>query len=78
MKKIKERFEGYRLNTKITIICLLFILIPMTGLPIWLFRVMEDSLVNEKINAMEYRLSKNYDQIVTNIDAINMSTQFFL
>lgn len=78
MKKIKERFEGYKLNTKITIICLLFILIPMTGLPIWLFRVMEDSLVNEKINAMEYRLSKNYDQIVTNIDAINMSTQFFL
>lgn len=78
MKGIKERFQGYKLNTKITIICLLFILIPMIGLPSWLFHVMEDNLISEKSNAMEYKLSKGYDQIVTGIDAVNMSTQFFL
>lgn len=78
MEGIRKRFNGYKLNTKFTIICLFFVLLPMIGLPVWLFRMMEDHLVSEKQNAMEYKLSRTYDQIATNIDSINMSTQFFL
>lgn len=78
MSALRKKFRGYKLNTKFTIICLFFVAIPMIGLSAWLFWLMEQNLVSEKLNAMEYKLSKSYDQIVTNVDSINMSTQFLL
>ncbi len=78
MNVLMKIFHGYKLNTKFTIICLFFVAIPMIGLSGWLFWLMEQNLVSEKLNAMEYKLSKSYDQIVTNVDSINMSTQFLL
>lgn len=78
MSSLRKIFRGYKLNTKFTIICLFFVAIPMIGLSGWLFWLMEQNLVSEKLNAMEYKLSKSYDQVVTNVDSINMSTQFFL
>ncbi|MDE6203437.1 MAG: histidine kinase [Lachnospiraceae bacterium] len=78
MNGLRKIFSGYKLNTKFTIICLFFVAIPMIGLSGWLFWLMEQNLVSEKLNAMEYKMGKSYDQIVTNVDSINMSTQFLL
>ncbi len=78
MKNNKGRMNGLKLNMKFTVICLFFVLLPMTGLSGWLFKSMENNLIKEKSNAMQYKLGKGYDQAVSSVDSINMSTQFFL
>lgn len=78
MKKIKEWFLGLKLNIKITIICMIFVIIPMVALSSWLFRVMEDDTIAERESALLYRLGEGHDEAVKNADSINMSTQFFL
>ncbi len=78
MKKWKKLLLGLRLNVKFTIVIVLFVLIPIVFFSMFLFTNMENNSVNEKLNAMEYRMGKSYDQILKNVDAINMSTQFFL
>lgn len=78
MASMKKWFQGLKLNVKFTIICLICVMLPIIGLSAWLFRSMEDNMINEKANAMLYKLSKGYDQAVKNVDSINMSTQFFL
>lgn len=78
MKKVREWFQGLKLNIKITIICMIFVIIPMVALSSWLFRIMEDDVIAERENALLYRLSEGHDEVVKNTDTINMSTQFFL
>ena len=78
MERIKQKFLGLKLNVKFTIIILFFVLLPIIALSTWLFLIMENNVLKEKENALAYKLSKNYDQILKNIDSINMSTQFFL
>lgn len=78
MERIKQKFLGLKLNVKFTIIILFFVLLPIIALSTWLFQIMENNVLKEKENALAYKLSKNYDQILKNIDSINMSTQFFL
>lgn len=78
MKKVREWFQGLKLNIKITIICMIFVIIPMVALSSWLFRIMEDDVITERENALLYRLSEGHDEVIKNVDSINMSTQFFL
>ncbi len=78
MKRIKEWFDGQKLNTKFTLISLCFVLIPMVALGGWLFRSMEDNVIQERMDAMGYRLSEAYERAAGNVETINMSTQFFL
>ncbi len=78
MKRIKSWFQGLKLNNKFTIICLFFVMIPMIALSSWMFWNIEDNLINEKFNAMTYKLNIAYEQVIKNVDTINMSTQFFL
>lgn len=78
MKKVGEWFQGLKLNIKITIICMFFVIIPMVALSSWLFRIMEDDVITERENALLYRLSEGHDEVIKNVDSINMSTQFFL
>lgn len=78
MKRISQWFQGLKLNIKFTIICLIFVLVPMVALSAWLFRSMEDNVINERVSAMQYRLSESREEAVKNVDSINMSTQFFL
>lgn len=78
MKKGLEWFRGLKLNIKITIICMIFVIIPMLVLSVWLFRILEDNVTAEKKNSLLYRLGEGYDEAVKNVDSINMSTQFFL
>lgn len=78
MNRMKQRFLGLKLNVKFTIIILFFVLLPIVALSAWLFKNMEDNVIKEKQNAVTYKISKDYDQILKNIDSINMSTQFFI
>lgn len=78
MKRIGQWFQGLKLNIKFTIICLIFVLVPLVALSAWLFRSMEDNVINERINSMLYRLSESEEEASKNVDSINMSTQFFL
>ncbi|MCX4351029.1 MAG: histidine kinase [Lachnospiraceae bacterium] len=78
MKRIKNWFQGLKLNNKFTIICLIFVTIPMIVLAGWMFWNIEDNLINEKLSAMKFKLDMAYAQVIKNVDTINMSTQFFL
>ena len=78
MKRIKNWFQGLKLNNKFTIICLIFVTIPMIVLAGWKFWNIEDNLINEKLSAMKFKLDMAYAQVIKNVDTINMSTQFFL
>ena len=44
MKRIKNWFQGLKLNNKFTIICLIFVTIPMIVLAGWMFWNIEDNL----------------------------------
>lgn len=43
-----------------------------------LFYIMEQNVVDENRNYMQYTMERNQDAIATKIDSINMPTQFFL
>ncbi len=78
MKRLKNWFQGLKLNEKFTLICTVFVLIPVVVLSTWVFTSMEENVINERVNNLSYKLSKGYDQAVTSMDSVNMSTQFFL
>ncbi|MBQ7918376.1 MAG: sensor histidine kinase [Lachnospiraceae bacterium] len=78
MKRLKNRFQGLKLNIKFTLICTVFVLIPVVVLSTWVFTSMEENVINERVNNLSYKLSKGYDQAITSMDSVNMSTQFFL
>lgn len=78
MKKIIERFQGLKLNNKFTVIIIFFVVICMAVLSGILFYNMEKNVIRQQTASMEYKMEKNYDQIVKNVESINMSTQIFL
>lgn len=78
MRGIKGGFRGLKLNNKFTIICLVLVMIPMITLAVWMFWSIEDNLINEKLNAMRYKMDIAHAQVIKNVDSINVSTQFFL
>ena len=78
MDKLKNWCQGLKLNIKFTIICTVFVLGPVVFLSSWVFASMEENVISERKNAMSYKLSKGYDQAINSMDAVNMSTQFFL
>ena len=58
VKKVKKWFDGLKLNAKFTLISLSFVLIPMVVLGGWLFWSMEKSVVQGRMDAMEFRLKE--------------------
>lgn len=78
MKKIRESFQNQKLNRKFTFVIIIFTVIPIGVLAGILFYIMEQNVVDENLNYMEYTMERNQDAIATKIDSINMSTQFFL
>lgn len=67
-----------KMNLKFTIAIILSIALPIAVLAGVLFYNMEQDTVQENCNYMEYKMNRNESQVVTNMDSINMSTQFFL
>lgn len=78
MKKIIERFQGLKLNSKFTVIIIFFVVVCMAVLSGILFYNMERNVIRQQTASMEYKMEKNYGQIVKNVESINMSTQIFL
>lgn len=78
MRGIKGSFQGLKLNIKFTIICVILVMIPLIILTAWVFGNIKDNLINEKMNAMIYKMDIAHAQVIKNVDTINVSTQFFL
>lgn len=78
MDEIKLKFKALKLNVKFTIVIIIFVLLPIMAFSLFLFADMEKNAINRHLDAMSYQLEKSYDQIIKNINAINMSSQFFL
>lgn len=78
MKKIMERFQRLKLNIKFTVIIIFFVVVCMAVLSVVLFYNMEQNVIRQQTASMEYKIEKNYGQIVKNVETINMSTQIFL
>lgn len=78
MKKISGWYQGMKLNMKFTVIIVLLAWAPMVIFAVILFQNMKLELLRDKSSSMEYELQEDYAQIVKNVEAVNMSTQFFL
>lgn len=78
MKKVIHWFQGLKLNIKFTIIIILFLMISMAIFAGVLFYNMEQNVIDQQKASMEYDMEKNQGQVLKNVDAINMSMQFFL
>lgn len=76
--KLREKFRNQKLNIKFTCVIILFTALPIGIFAGILFYIMEQNVVDENRNYMEYTMERNQDSIETNINSINMSTQFFL
>ncbi len=76
--RVRESFRNQKLNIKFTFVIILFTVIPIGIFAGILFYLMEQNVVEENLNYMEYTMERNQDSIATNINSINMSTQFFL
>lgn len=76
--KIWKKFRNQKLNIKFTFVIILFTIIPIGIFTSVLFYIMEQNVVDENLNYMEYTMQRNQDSIGNNINSINMSTQFFL
>ncbi len=77
-KQSWESSKGIKLNTKLTAIILVFVMVPIAILSGVMFYNMEESTVNENLSYMESTMARRQDSIQNNIDSINMTTQFFL
>lgn len=75
---LKERFRNQKLNIKFTFVIIVFTVIPIGIFAGILFYLMEQNVVDENCNYMEYTMQRSKDSLATNINSINMSTQFFL
>lgn len=73
-----EKFQNQKLNIKFTLVIIIFTIVPIGIFAGILFYIMEKNVVDENLNYMEYTMQRNQDSIETNINSINMSTQFFL
>ena len=77
-KQSWESSKGIKLNTKLTAIILVFVMVPIAILSGVMFYNMEESTVNENLSYMESTMARRQDSIQNNIDSINMTSQFFL
>ncbi len=78
MKKLIELFRNQKLNRKFTLLITLFTIVPIGIFACILFYVMEKNVIDENVSYMSYTMERNQDALISKIDSINMSTQFFL
>ena len=70
--------NGLKLNTRLTGVVLIFVMLPIAILGGIVFYNMEQSSIKENVNFMQATMERRRDSIANNIDSINMTTQFFL
>ncbi|MCR4695419.1 MAG: sensor histidine kinase [Pseudobutyrivibrio sp.] len=77
MNKHFQTLKNLKLNTKITLVILAFTFIPILIFSTILFMNQKQTVVEESQSYMVYKMSRESDQITTDVDSINMSTRFF-
>lgn len=77
-KRWKEKLNGLKLNSKFTLVISVLVVVPISILAGVLFYNMEQNVISENRNYMQYTMERNEDNIRKNIDSVNMTTQFFL
>ena len=70
-----RQFGSLKLNIKFTLVIILFMVIPIGVLASVLFYNMEQNVIDENVNYMQYTMERNKDALSTKMDSINMSTQ---
>lgn len=78
IQKLLTKYNGLRLNVKFMLLIILFIEVVVGIFSVILFWSMRRSTIQEKITEIVYEMDRQHAQIRKNVDAINMSTQFFL
>lgn len=76
--KNKEKITGLKLNRKFTLVMVLLAVILILIMGGLLFHNMKTNVIEENISYMEHTMERSLDNIRTNIDSVNMTTQFFL
>ena len=69
-----RQFGSLKLNIKFTLVIILFMVIPIGVLAGVLFYNMEQNVIDENVNYMQYTMERNKDALSTKIDSINMLT----
>ena len=77
-RKSWDLIKSLKLNTRLTGIVLLFVMIPVAILGGIVFYNMEQSTIRENLSFMQSTMERRKDSVTNNVDSINMSTQFFL
>lgn len=77
-KKNWESIKGLKLNTRLTAIILVLIIVPIAILSGVMFYNMEQSTIEESVTYLNSTMARRQDSIKNNVDSINMTTQFFL
>ncbi|MBE5831181.1 MAG: sensor histidine kinase [Butyrivibrio sp.] len=77
-RKSLALINGLKLNTRLTGVVLIFVMLPIAVLGGIVFYNMEQSSIKENVNFMQATMERRRDSIANNIDSINMTTQFFL
>ncbi len=75
---LQKRINGLKLNIKFTLIIILLVIFPIGVLGGVLYYNMENNVIQENVNYMQYTMERSRDNVLTNIDSINMATQLFL
>ncbi|MDE7203500.1 MAG: two-component sensor histidine kinase, partial [Lachnospiraceae bacterium] len=78
VRSVRRRFDALKLNVKFTLMIIFFIEIPIGIFAGFWFWTMEQSVIQEGLNELEYEMARQEAQIRKNVESINMSTQFFL
>lgn len=77
-QKLLTKYNGLGLNVKFMLLIILFIEAVVGIFSVFLFHNMQRNTIQEKVTAIHYEMDRQHAQIGKNVDAINMSTQFFL
>ena len=77
-KHWKEKLDGLKLNKKFTLVICFLVILPISIMAGVLFYNMEENVIRENRDYMQYTMERNKDNIWKNIDSVNMTTQFFL
>ena len=78
IQRCKKKWNGLKLNIKFTAVIIFLAILPITMLIIAMFFIMQQNVIHENVNYMQYTMERYYDNIKGKIDSVNMTTQFFL
>ena len=65
-----RQFGSLKLNIKFTLVIILFMVIPIGVLASVLFYNMEQNVIDENVNYMQYTMERNKDALSTKMDSI--------